>query len=218
MVINSQVIPKETCSYWSNNTPTDEATLFLIIAFLHKQSKISYERAKAMFNSLRKGTLNRKINVYHSPITDKWYDNTGMLSILVETFSEIGSPDFLHEEEWLKYTNLYLNKNKNFCIDWIYFEIIEPIINRNYDLDILKTFDVDVKGGFISYEEADNQGRLDSGYCCRDCDGCLGEYKRSQYETYYKVSDTHLRKAFKDYLFSIKTPSALKNPKERLKT
>ena len=68
---------------------------------------------------------------------------------------------------------------------------------------------------FESYEQMDNYGRLSDGYCCSDCDGCLGEYKRRRYRDIVGPETKHITE-IKSYLNSQKNDSGRRNPHNRL--
>jgi hypothetical protein len=78
-------------------------------------------------------------------------------------------------EELLVYVNLMLNKNRNYCIDWLYTNIFSRLINNgHYYFNRLNLP--------IKFESIDNFDV--TGYCCDDCDGDYEQYKAYRYEHY----------------------------------
>ena len=219
MKISEKLIPYVSDNYWgfTNNALSHETTILLVIISLHIQKLINDDKLKAMLKSLKAGTLLRKVNTYNCKINGKWYNDELMYLILLDVYNELCKREDISLDDLLKYLNLYLNRNKNFCIDWIYFDIIEPLIQVN-DSRSLETFGVEGLDIGLSFEEADRLYGLGEGYCCEDCDGCYKEYKKSRYRQYYKKDNKEkTEKLFKEYLFNQKTPSALKNPFEKLR-
>ena len=149
--------------------------VFLIITHLHLQGKINDAKMKAMFSSLKKGTLLRKVNTHHCKINNRWYSDEGIFGILCKAYNEVCVRKDLDIEVVLKYLNKFLNANRNYCINYIYIEFILPLFNNlsnERNVKLLKTFELKTFNvNYVSYEEADRAGSLDSGYCCSDCDG-----------------------------------------------
>ena len=161
----------------------------------------------AMFTSIRADKFCRHVNTYHCRINDKWYSGENMLTILKDAFSFVMFPmktriDFEMElDEFLKYLNLYLNKNRNYCIDFLQSEIVEPIIDnfkhsagRHYG--ILESFGISSDVRIVRYEDYEL-----TGYCCEDCDGNYERAKSNSYQ--HHVVDENVsayKKAFTDYL------------------
>lgn len=194
----------------------------LIIANLHVNKKISDEKMKGMIASLRKGIFVRFVKTYHCKINDKWYNDENTLDIYKEVFNELCPKSDLTVDQFIPYINLLINKNKNYCIDHIYYQYVKPLIkNTEYwgSVDKLKSFDIKGLDRIVlSYEDADSKYSLGSGHCCEDCDGDYEDYKRMKYEYLYKKeSDKYLKQLFKYHLFNLKTDSKFRNPNEKLK-
>lgn len=129
--------------------------------------------------------------------------------MLVEAFWDVsGRVKPMEFEDVIKYTNLYLNKPRNYCIDWLETNIINPLLedyNQTNLTKIVRSFGVLPENDVLTFEEADQKYNLSSSYCCKDCDGCLGEWKRREYERYYMHDiKSKVKKIFKDYLQSKK--------------
>ena len=201
--------------------------LFLLITLLYHNEVINREKYIAMCNNNKAGKLNRKIKTHHCKINNKWYDDTGMYTILFEVFDDMrGRLKPIELEDFIKYANLYLNKPRNYCIDWIFYSYIEPVIeeyNRDTSysidesyrtsraIDMLKVFNIQFPScNLVHFYDFDGT----NGYCCEDCDGDEGTYRASRY--YYNnicPNRDNLRKDFSKFLNSKKTDAHLKNPK-----
>jgi hypothetical protein len=117
-------------------------------------------------------------------------------------------------DQLIYYVNLYFNKTKNYCIDYIFHEIIYSICSyhnkQNYEhtydyyfhdeFGYLKLFDIDYKDLDIRryYDHYD----LNDGYCCSDCDGDLKDYTKYRYiyrylPDYLKSIENHISKFLK---------------------
>jgi len=161
-------------------------------------------------------TLTRRVNTYHSKINDKWYNDYNFTSILLDICKDECTNYEMSFEDLLRYLNIGFSKNKNWCIDFVTFNIIKPIIEY-YDVEksykILNKFGLDIN--YLTYEDADLKYDLSLGYCCEDCDGCYSQYKRRKYEYYYKGSNkSEIKELFKEELKKYKTH--FKNPNDKL--
>ncbi len=180
-----------------------EHRAFLIICFMEKKGMINKERRKSMFHSLREDRLLRFINTYHCKINDKWYNSESMIDILMDVIGKSSEKSAnLSLDEVLAYANLFLNKNRNYCIDWLYESIIKPCVqSARYEYkgaeNILAEFGLKIHEKYIPYRDFEPHG-----YCCEDCDVEYGEYKASQYraeigctiaEAYDVVIKEHLK-------------------------
>jgi hypothetical protein len=229
-------IPKELLTNCKDNNYNyinysivrNEYLVMLVFIQLHLESKINRDRLKAFFkqynnvdqtNPYPTYSFLRKINTYHCTINNKWYSNELMFSVWMDCYSELCTKQDFEIETLIKYLSTYLNKPRNYCIDFIYFNYIQPII-RGYEnwrgfelLNSLNLYD----NTFMSYEKFKDTWQATSGYCCSDCDGCLSQYKQNRYQAYigYDLRDKSEKKA-KEILNSLKTESALKNKENRL--
>jgi hypothetical protein len=214
MVIPHTLIP--SLSNWRYDYAFKEVRFILIIINLHLQKVINDKKLAAMLKSLRDKKLDRRIRTYHCKITDSWYNDKDMSEILLTAYYKKCTPKDIDIETFLKYLNKYTNLNRNFNINWIYINLVKPCIENEW----LETFNsLKIPNAHtISYEEADRKYDLDSGYCCSDCDGCRGEYKRSRYRYHYAMNSTDIKKKVKEYFFSIKTEAKYHNPIEMMKS
>lgn len=165
--------------------------------------------------------LERRLGTYKSEVLDKWYSDIPLTNVFVEEVMETCNTKDLSVEDYLKYLNLGLNKNKNYCVDFIAFNVFSVIIehhNRGWAYKFLGSCMFNTKDlnlSYVSFEEADRRYDLSFGYCCGDCDGSLKSYKQNRYEYHYKKDSV---KELKDYFVkvfrSMKTHN--KNPHDKL--
>lgn len=191
--------------------------LFLIAVMLHKQKRINDDKLKALFKQSKSKERIFK-RTYHCKINDEWYSDEPFVDIMQNVLSELPHAGYFVEiEELIKYVNLYLNKNRNYCIDYIHHEIVKPLIEKfergnsylqDFVMNALKDFDIDKESTtYVSYENFQPHG-----YCCSDCDGSYNQYKSQQYER--EVTRTFKEdytKKFQEYFESIKKPQYTKH-------
>ena len=179
--------------------------IFLVIIFLHYNNVINRKKLISMFRQLREDKLLRKVNTYHCKINNKWYDNEGMYTILVEAWEDsVKTKSIMDFETFIGYINLLLNKNRNYCIDYINNQFIQPYINRykggsEYEYKSKIAFE-SMLGNISSVNFVTYDNYLVDGYCCEDCDGDYGRYKENQYNYYVRGRNAEaIQKAFKDF-------------------
>jgi hypothetical protein len=190
----------------------DRNTILLIIIHLHIDKKINDAKLKALFKNYRNGTLTRHINTYYSKVNDRWYNDEPMRNIYLDIYEFMPKKD-LSLEQVLPYLNLLLNRNKNYCIDFIYKQYVEPIANsiyfiHNNQIDLIESLKL-IEIDLTSFDADD----LGDGYCCEDCDGSYAQYKSNKYELEVaKVIKNNLIEKAKSFLQSKKTWGSYKNP------
>lgn len=187
---------KSVTNYCSN-----ENKIFLVISLLHANGIINNDSINSLFKNLRKGKLNRTVNTYRSNINKQWYNYENIYDIYDDILDDMINPKspkailrlerinklrringlepksyktFLNFEEVMKYLNLFLNKNRNFCIDHLFNEYIKPAIRQSeYSISYINNmFDYD-----FSYFERTNSYSDD--YCC---EYCCGDYDDWYYD------------------------------------
>jgi hypothetical protein len=217
---------------YSNHTrfgPSENnKTLLLIILFLYHNGKINKARFLALSKQIKENKMDRRVNTFHCTINDKWYNDESILNIYLDVFysyKQIGDIEF---NDALPILQLHTGKNKNYTIDWFFYEFIEPIIEHyessahyysvdetgvNTSLRMMNTFGIlFTKSNMKSIDDWKyyNGG---SGYCCEEHDGDYDEYCASQYVSYVVNNNKKtLREDFSVALNSLKDPSYLKNP------
>jgi hypothetical protein len=213
---------KESRHGWfENQTEIDDKDIsLLMLCILFHNNKISQKsftaRTKQYFETIPNSSggqvakLSRKLGTYKSEILDKWYTDICLTNVLVDEVVETCDIKDLTVEQYLKYLNLGLNRNKNFCINIIAVSIFLKVIdsyNKDWAYDFLNSCGVEgLNLTHLSFEQADRDYDLEFGYCCSDCDGCLRQYKESRYNYYYKKGSTYdLKKQFKALFLGMKT-------------
>jgi len=193
-----------------------EQILFTLIVQLHINGKINEQSLSALFNNLKQGKLDRRVNTYHCTYNDKWYNDESMLEILIDVISELNVLD-IPMQKMIYYVNRYLNKPRNYCIDYIIGNFILPFINQSANsqhyggyectLSKLRLFNLTLPDicGYDNYEP--------SGYCCEDCDGDYEDYKNWRYK-YYVLDQaiTDIKSVFKTYFDNLRDESYYRNP------
>jgi hypothetical protein len=205
-------------SYYNHTNISEKNLIILSIFHLHNQGFINDAKLKAHCKQYNNGTLFRNVNLYHSKINDTWYDDTNTFDIFMDVYFQKCVEGDLTMDKMLKYLNLLTNKNINYCIDHLFFEYAQPVIQKwsNGDDVIFKIIsEFDFGLSYKSYDEMSDTGELTYGYCCSDCDGCLGEHKRNQYRNYVGSEISH-EKHIKGYMNNLKNDSGKRNPRNRL--
>jgi hypothetical protein len=222
MKLSHKLIPSsnEFNGYYSPKYNIDEDNIALLcIINLHLDEKINDAKLLALFKQYNNKTLIRKVNTFHCKINNKWYYDENTLNIYIECYNELCTQRDLDIETCLKYFNLLLNKNKNYCIDFLYFNFFESLINNiidyvnGYDSVInILTETLSICENKMTYNQFKDTSMATFGYCCSDCSGCLSDYMFSQYRSYmgfdYKEK---IEKEVKKYLNNLKTPFAKTN-------
>lgn len=219
---------KESRNGWfSNETEINDKDIsLLMLCILFHNGKISQKsftsRMKQYFETVKNNyggqnpKLSRKIGTYKSEILNRWYVDISLTNVLVDEVVETCRIKDLTVNEYLKYLNLGLNKNKNFCIDVIAINVFLKVIesyDKDWAYDFLNNCGIDgLNLTHLSFKQADREYDLSSGYCCYDCDGCLSEYKRSRYDYLYRKDSTNdLKNQFKTLFLAMKTHNKNEN-------
>ena len=206
----------------------DKALIY--ISFLHYNNVINDEKLSGMFKQLRPNgggfmaysPLLRRVNTHFDKITKKWFYDDYYINILKEIVSMVYiRKTEMPMETFLNYLNRYLNKNKNYCVDYVYFAIIKKLISRYslyfidyegkryYSLDTFNTsFNFRLKAVDFEYFQP-------SGYCCEDCDGDWEEYKKNHYKYQFGHLESELENIFMSELAKYKTKGYTKNKDRR---
>lgn len=162
-----------------------------------------------------KNELTRVVNTYCSPITKNWYNDASFTYILYDSCSQANCKwEDISVEQFLQYLNLGFNRNRNWCINHLAFKYIKPLLHSTESKATLALNRLLPEIHILSYEEADDKYNLADGYCCQDCDGCKGEYKRSRYKYNFAPDYDKISEQIKTILLSWKTHN--KNPTDKL--
>lgn len=205
--------------YYNQTFISSSDIAIIAIISLHIKGKINDSRLNALFAQYRNGTLIRKVNTYHCRINDEWYSDDSTFTAFLDSYNQYCKPLFdLSDETVLKYFSKLLNKKRNYCIDHLYFTYVQPLLSQIDSSEIVQKVFAGMNipnCEFITYEKANRNSDLESGYCCSDCSGCLGEYKRSRYRYLYNYQTKDVEVKVKAYFDSLKTDSALFNVKNK---
>jgi len=180
-------ITQEIIESFSYDDFEDKIKLFTLLIFMHKYGVINDERLSALFDKVRKNPNERK-RTYHCTINDKWYQDEKFIDILYDAW--VKHPNYpgtgyeMGMEELIKYTNRFLNKPRNYCIDWIRSHFLEVLVNRieTWNIyrinDYFESFGISTKGVYVSEHNFEPPSYS---YCCEDCSGPWEDYKASRY-------------------------------------
>jgi hypothetical protein len=214
-------------------------TLLLIISFLYHSEKINRARFLALSKQIKENKMDRRVNTFHCTINDKWYTDERTLNIYLDVFynpnadtmvSAVKGKILWHDVDFkdiLPILMLHTGKNKNFTIDWLFYEFIQPILEKyeqsghyfsvnewgiQQSLQMMQTFGIDFTKSNMKPFHQWKDGNV-SGYCCEDCDGEYESYASNQYACYVVSNNKKtLREDFSIALNRFKDPSYLKNP------
>tara|TARA_R110000822_G_scaffold128195_28_gene263966 strand:- start:3632 stop:4255 length:624 start_codon:yes stop_codon:yes gene_type:complete len=187
----------------------NDTRFFLVFCFLHKAGLINHARLKGNLANLNAKKIFRALKTYHCTIQDKWYNDESYLTVLEDLTQLIPNNCTISFDEMMGYLLLRENKKRNYLLDCIYYEILEPLCNIHSVHDrMIALKSIDAEGFnptlYESYDQMDDRGRLDGSYCCKDCDGCYSEYKASIYRSI--VGEQEHSGFFQSYITKLKKP------------
>jgi hypothetical protein len=191
MEISYKIIPEKD-GYIRLYNIEQKNIVLLIIINLHIDGKINDAKMFALFKQYNNNTLLLRKKTYHCKINNQWYNNESMFQIYIDCYHTLCTDKNINIEIILKYLNLLLNKNKNFCIDFLYFEFLKPMIESvgykycgydKYYFDILSFLNFEYTD-YMTWNEFKESSSSINGYCCSDCDGSLIEYQQYKYAEY----------------------------------
>jgi len=225
--INDIFIPTSVIGYHNgfynddifiNTELSKEHAMLYMIAQFYENKLINRQKLVAMFKNLKNGKLNRKINTFKCRITNEWFDSTGMYYILGKTYYDTlvktRKANDLPLAKFLEYLNLYTNMKKNYNIDLVYFEYVEPLINME-KYDILNDFGL-FSNELISFKTAQSRYDLSNKYKLfySGCRCTCEEDERRNYERRYRPDEKEVKNEAKITLNNLKTHQ--RNPKNKL--
>lgn len=190
--------------YMPSHVPESDVLILLMVFNLHNEGVVVKESLLEMCKQYRNGTLSRGLNTYHCRVTDKWYNDSSTYQVWLYAYKSRSVYRQLDFDTLISYVNLLLNKNRNYCIDWIYDNVFSRIIDTaNFYEGTIAFRNLKFNVEFNTFESVEHL--LGSGYCCEDCDGCYTQYKRRQFKSAYQTQD--LDKKVKAILFQTKNRS-----------
>jgi hypothetical protein len=193
-----------------------------MLVLLYHGGSINRESFLALCKQHKAGKMDRYINTYHCKINNKWYSDQPLFNVYLDVFykANINKVSF---KEILPHFMLYTGKGKNYTIDWVFYQFIEPLIyaytNTTYwNIDdwkinqlirVFSTFEINFSSNLQTFDNYDAPG-----YCCEDCDGDYETYASYRYiSNVIEPNKQCLKKDFSKSLNSLKDSSYLKNPK-----
>jgi len=142
---------------------------FVLASILHKNKAITDEKLKGLFKSYHNDSFTFK-NTYHCNIQDKWFHDMSMTDILKDACDNLCTVKTIELPELLVYVNKLISKNRNYCIDWVFYNIIKPYL-KGLDENNIYYFKNKLNSIGLEVNLYDKDNIPTFGYCCEDCDG-----------------------------------------------
>lgn len=201
----------------AESTNTKESTMFVLISLLHINGFINNDSLFSNFKGLKSGKIFRTVNTYYSKVNKEWYNGEYILDVYEDILNSKLNPRIKKEierlgrinkllkisglepkklkseltfDETMKYLNFYLNKNRNYCIDHLFYEIIKPSINTWGKSKINYMFNYDFSSIEYKHRHLDDCGE----YCCEYCCGSYDSWVESQNEYNRDRKDAEVKK------------------------
>lgn len=174
-------------------------TILLTLIGVHYSGKITDDKLKGQFNALRKGTLQKKRNVYHCEITDRWYNNDSVHEIW-EDVSDLITKE-IPLNTLIEYIDKFENKGKNYAINVFGGQYLNPLYNCWNPEYHTHSFS-DFIGIYISLTYKHNS------HTCYLCGHEQHDYSKNENTNYKELSD---------WLHSMKKGNLSKIPKFEIK-
>lgn len=106
----------------------DEVVILLILSGLYERNIITLDKLKGQLKSLKEGKLQQYKRIYHCTINDKWYNDETTREIFKDLFKTY-KLNYISVKTLVEVTQLYLNKNYNYCINFIISNIFSIFLN-----------------------------------------------------------------------------------------
>lgn len=106
-----------------------EYYILVVLIGLHYNKIIDDNKLKGQLKSLRDGTLNKRKNNYHCKINNKWYNDESPRYIF-DDLSQLIPQTNISFNEFIKYIQLYENKNYNYCLNIIFRVYLKEIYDK----------------------------------------------------------------------------------------
>ena len=121
----------------------DEIVTLLILSELYNRKIITLDKLKGQLKSLNKGYLLKHKGTYHCTINNQWYSDEPAKNVFKDLFITY-KLDTINIISLIETTQLYLNKNYNYCIDYMVSNIYPKLLNSfsySYlDIDYLSQY------------------------------------------------------------------------------
>lgn len=100
-----------------------------VLIGLHYNKIIDDNKLKGQLKSLRDGTLTIRKNNYHCKINNTWYNDESSRDIFDDLAKLIPQTN-IKFDEFIKYVQLFENKNYNYCVNIIFGVYLKKIYDR----------------------------------------------------------------------------------------
>ncbi len=144
----------------------NEIVTLLILSELYNRKIITLDKLKGQLKSLKKGDLLKHKGTYHCTINNQWYSDEPAKNVFKDLFITY-KLDTINISTLINTIQLYLNKNYNYCIDYMVSNIYPKLLNTfsySYlDIDYLSQF---IDTNLIHFPKIKHKG-----YCseCYEC-------------------------------------------------
>lgn len=173
------------------------------------------------YNAYESYNLERRVNTHYCELTNTWYSDEIITDIWIDTYYKLNGCDEVPISRLITYLNRLLNKNESYCINYLFYNIIEPILlylrdhlsKDPFNSDYLKFYEMfySISKLDIECEYDPNRFKIDSskhhrvdGYCCEDCDGPYEASVANAVEYYVESKINDIRDIMIKSLNSIK--------------
>ena len=180
----------------------DEVVILLILSGLYERNIITLDKLKGQLKSLKEGKLQQYKRTYHCTINDKWYNDEPAREIFKELYTNY-KLEHISIIKLIEVIQLYLNKNYNYCIDFIISNIFPRVLNSFSNSQGEVSFD-----NFIDVQIVDFPSIKIKGYKSK-CYECGNEHFISNHrETISQIDDII------EFFHQYKKGNLLKIPKQ----
>lgn len=158
-----------------------EICIIIVLTALYEKNIITLAKLKGQLSSLRKGTLMTHKNTYRCSINNTWYSDEGVREVFKDLFEEF-KVDKVSIIKLLEVTNLYLNKNYNYCMDYLVSNIYPKLLNTFCYSE--SNFDIFVDTQIEDFPRIERKGYRNECYEC----GCT-HFEVDYRETNGQITD-----------------------------
>lgn len=106
----------------------DETVILIILSGLYERDVITLSKLKGQLKSLRAGTLQRYKKTYHCTINNVWYCDEPAIEVFKDLYINY-QLKHISIIKIIEVLQLYLNRNYNYCIDYIVSNIFQRLLN-----------------------------------------------------------------------------------------
>lgn len=119
--------------YYENDYIINESNLILLFSIeLHSQGFINDDKIRNVFYQYKNKTLLRTPQTYYCKVNKTWYNNTSTFDIYFDCYNKLCDKKDISLNSLLIYLIKYLNKPKNYCKKFIFYEFFQStLLNIN---------------------------------------------------------------------------------------